>query len=116
MVKSQKTVAVFTEPSQEELLDVLNAPSTSSAADLGSTVPSDEYVVNADGVQIESISDTDDDDDDQNWKKVYFPHLPPTDRFDDSPLKLKGVLPPRSSPIIYFELFFSDEVLTHIVE
>ncbi|CAH2091384.1 unnamed protein product [Euphydryas editha] len=112
----EETEAVFTEPSQEELLDVLNAPSTSSAADLGSTVPSDEYVVNADGVQIESISDTDDDDDDQNWKKVYFPHLPPTDRFDDSPLKLKGVLPPRSSPIIYFELFFSDEVLTHIVE
>ncbi|CAH2088567.1 unnamed protein product [Euphydryas editha] len=34
--------------------------------------------------------------------------------YDD--MKLKGVLPPRSSPIIYFKLFFSDEVLTHIVE
>ncbi|KAL0830006.1 hypothetical protein ABMA28_003464 [Loxostege sticticalis] len=61
------------------------------------------------------MSDTEDEND-ENWKKVFYPHTPPIESFDDRPLRPSQVYPIRSSPLAYFSSFFSQEVINHILE
>ncbi|CAG5054388.1 unnamed protein product [Parnassius apollo] len=64
----------------------------------------------------DSSEDNSEDDGDEEWKKVQFPHIPPTEKFDDILLRPSQFFPNRSSPWTYFNISFNDEVLLNIVD
>ncbi|CAG5046982.1 unnamed protein product [Parnassius apollo] len=88
--------------------------------DINESAPDDannSIVLRNNSSEPETISDTEEeDDDDDDWKKVFFPHMAPIEKFDDIPVKPKQNFPNRSGPHTYFGLFFSEEILSVIVE
>lgn len=136
--------AVFVEPTQQELIDVLEGNPANCAANvpdldhvinqnlpspMGPIAPEEESELDSDpecNISLHALrnrwrgfhddmSDTEDEND-ENWKKVFYPHTPPIESFDDRPLRPSQVYPIRSSPLAYFSSFFSQEVINHILE
>ncbi|CAG5001413.1 unnamed protein product [Parnassius apollo] len=64
----------------------------------------------------DSSENNSEDDGDEEWKKVQFPHIPPTEKFDEILLRPSQFFPNRSSPRTYFNVFLNDEVLLNIVD
>lgn len=98
-------------PSESRAVEVPSARQDFGAGD------SDNNVLGSNSAESSlSESEEDEDDIDDDWKKMRFPHNAPIDKFDTVPVKANQTFPNRSSPLAYFRCFFSDDIISLLLE